>query len=452
MRGLSGLLGAPIAATSGPLRDGSLVAGTPAGSPLVASLGLAAELARAGDEGFVLRAMPVGGHPAIVIAANRDVGVLYGAFELLKLVATGQRLDALALVSAPRLRYRLLDHWDNLNRTVERGYAGFSLWDWQKLPDYLDPRYRDYARANASIGVNGAVVNSVNANATSLTPEWLAKAAALASVFRPYGIRALPERALQRPDRDRRAQDRRPARPAGARSGGSARRTRSTRLIPDFGGFLVKANSEGQPGPQDYKRSHAEGANVLADALAPHGGIVMWRAFVYSSEVPDDRAKQAYNEFKPLDGAFRPNVMVQVKNGPIDFQPREPFHPLFGAMPKTPLMMEFQITQEYLGFATHLVYLAPLFEEALRADTFAKGEGSTVAKVLEGGVDAGSAHRHGRRREHRHRPQLVRLRLRLRELVRVRAARLGPGSRLGRDRGRVDPADLHERRRPSSSR
>jgi alpha-glucuronidase len=155
-------------------------------------------------------------------------------------------------------------------------------------------------------------------------------------------------------------------------------------LIPDFGGFLVKADSEGQPGPQDYGRSHAEGANLLADALAPRGGIVMWRAFVYSSEVPEDRAKQAYNEFAPLDGAFRPNVVVQVKNGPIDFQPREPFHPLFGAMPRTPLMMELQITQEYLGFATHLVYLAPLFEEALRADTHAKGAGSTVAKVIDG--------------------------------------------------------------------
>ena len=157
-----------------------------------------------------------------------------------------------------------------------------------------------------------------------------------------------------------------------SRSAGSRPPTRSTRrwrawwkrkadeiygAIPDFGGFLVKANSEGQPGPQDYGRTHADGANMLADALAPHGGIVMWRAFVYSNEVPDDRAKQAYNEFKPLDGKFRPNVLVQVKNGPIDFQPREPFHPLFGAMPKTPLMMEFQITQEYLGFATHLVYL-----------------------------------------------------------------------------------------------
>jgi alpha-glucuronidase len=154
--------------------------------------------------------------------------------------------------------------------------------------------------------------------------------------------------------------------------------------IPDFGGFLVKANSEGQPGPQDYGRTHAEGANMLADAVAPQGGVVMWRAFVYSNEEPEDRAKQAWNEFTPLDGHFRPNVLIQVKNGPIDFQPREPFHPLFGAMPKTPLMMEFQITQEYLGLATHLTYLAPLYEEVLRADTYARGEGSLVSNVIDG--------------------------------------------------------------------
>jgi alpha-glucuronidase len=159
------------------------------------------------------------------------------------------------------------------------------------------------------------------------------------------------------------------------------------RVIPDFGGFLVKANSEGQPGPQDYHRSHADGANMLADALAPHGGIVMWRAFVYSEHDLDDRTKQAYNEFKPLDGTFRDNVLLQVKNGPLDFQPREPFSPLFGAMPKTPLMMEFQVTKEYLGFATHLVYLGPMWEEVLRADTWAKGKGSTVAKVVDGQLD-----------------------------------------------------------------
>ena len=177
--GLAGLLGQALPPAGETLRDGLVIAGTKAGSPLVSGLGLDAELARAGDEGYVLRAMPVRGHRAIVIAANSDVGVLYGAFALLERIATSQRLDALSVVSAPRLRYRLLDHWDNLNRTIERGYAGFSLWDWQKLPDYLDPRYRDYARANASIGINGSVITSVNANATSLTAPWLAKAAAL---------------------------------------------------------------------------------------------------------------------------------------------------------------------------------------------------------------------------------------------------------------------------------
>jgi alpha-glucuronidase len=156
--------------------------------------------------------------------------------------------------------------------------------------------------------------------------------------------------------------------------------------IPDFGGFLVKANSEGQPGPQDYGRTHADGANMLAEALAPHGGLVMWRAFVYAQDNPEDRVKQAFDEFKPLDGEFHENVLVQVKNGPLDFQPREPFHPLFGAMPGTPLMMEFQITQEYLGFSTHLVYLGTMWEEVLAADTLVQGEGSTVARVVDGSL------------------------------------------------------------------
>jgi alpha-glucuronidase len=389
-RGLAGLLGTTAPLASDPTRDGVLVAGTPASSSLVATLDLGTELGRAGREGFVLRSMRVRGRRATVIAANTDVGVLYGAFHLLRLLQTQQSLEGLAVVSAPRLRHRLLNHWDNLDRTVERGYAGFSLWDWHKLPDYLDPRYTDYARANASIGMNGTVITSVNANATSLTPEWLAKAAALASVFRPWGIRVYLTARFSAPIEIGGLTTADPLDP-GVAAWWRRKADEIYALIPDFGGFLVKANSEGQPGPQDYRRSHAEGANVLADAVAPHGGIVMWRAFVYSNEVPDDRAKQAYNEFGPLDGAFRPNVVVQVKNGPIDFQPREPFHPLFGAMPKTPLMMELQITQEYLGFATHLVYLAPLFEEALRSDTHAQGPGSTVAKVIDGSLH-GHAH------------------------------------------------------------
>ena len=373
----------PLADATG---DGTLAAGTPASLPVLAAPELAADLARAGEEGFVLRTVVLAGQRTTVVAANRDVGVLYGVFALLRRLQTGQAIDALGSVESPRVRLRVLDHWDNLDRTVERGYAGFSLWDWHKLPGYLDPRYTDYARANASLGINGVVLTNVNANATSLTAEYLEKAAALAGVFRPYGIRVYLTARFSAPVEIGGLTTADPLAPEVA---GWWRRKADEvyAVIPDFGGFLVKANSEGQPGPQDYGRSHADGANLLADAVAPHGGVVMWRAFVYSHAAPQDRAKQAYEEFAPQDGRFRPNVLVQVKNGPIDFQPREPFHPLFGAMPKTPLMLELQLTQEYLGFATHLVFLGPLFEEVLRADTHARGEGSLVARVVDGTLD-----------------------------------------------------------------
>ena len=389
LRGLGGLLARDIGAVEGVDRDGVVVAGTPASSPAIAALALDKDLARAGEEGFVIRATKLEGHGVLTVAANRDVGVLYGVFRLLQLLQTETSLDGVAIVEAPRVRHRVLDHWDNLNRTVERGYAGFSLWDWHRLPDYREARYTDYARANASIGINGTVLTNVNANATSLTPEYLAKAAALADVFRPWGIRVYLTARFSAPIEIGGLKTADPLVPEVA-AWWRRKADEIYRVIPDFGGFLVKANSEGQPGPQDYGRTHADGANMLADAVAAHGGIVMWRAFVYSHEVPDDRAKQAVNEFAPLDGRFRPNVLVQVKNGPIDFQPREPFHPLFGAMPRTPLMMEFQITQEYLGFSTHLVFLAPLFEEVLRADTHARGEGSSVAKVVDGTLDGRS--------------------------------------------------------------
>jgi alpha-glucuronidase len=381
-RGLLGLLGVDAAAAPSPGR-GVLVAGTPASSAAIAGMKLAEALREAGDEGYVIRSTRREGRPTVVIAANRDVGVLYGVFAFLRLLQTHQALDGLSLVTAPRIRHRVLNHWDNLDRTVERGYAGFSLWDWHKLPGYLSPRYTDYARANASIGVNGTVLTNVNADATSLTREYLVKAGALADVFRPWGIRVYLTARFSAPIEIGGLETADPVVPAVARWW-KQKADEIYAIIPDFGGLVVKANSEGQPGPQDYGRSHAEGANMLADALAPHRGIVMWRAFVYSNEEPEDRARQAYNEFTPLDGTFRPNVLVQVKNGPVDFQPREPFHPLFGAMPETPLMMELQITQEYLGQATHLVFLAPLWEEVLRADTWARGEGSTVGRVIDG--------------------------------------------------------------------
>jgi alpha-glucuronidase len=381
-RGLRGLLG-----TEPPLQDtptdAAIVAGTPASSAPIAALRL--PLDDLGREGYLLRSARIGGAPVTVIAANTDVGVLYGAFALLELVQTQQPIDRLDLRSAPRVQLRVLDHWDNLDGHVVRGYAGQSIWDWWKLPDYVDPRYTDYARANASIGVNGAVLNNVDANALILTPRYLEKVAAIAGVLRPYGIRVYLSARFSAPIEIGALETADPL-DAGVRAWWAAKADEIYRKVPDFGGFLVKANSEGQPGPQEYGRSHADGANMLAAALAPHGGVVMWRAFVYGQELGEDRAAQAYDQFQPLDGKFAANVLVQVKNGPIDFQPREPFHPLFGAMPKTPLMLEVQITKEYLGFATHLAYLGPLFEEALESDTHARGAGSTVAKVIDGSL------------------------------------------------------------------
>ncbi len=374
-RGLDSLVG------GAPVLDGpSIVLGTPSSSPAVAALNL--PLKAAGDEGYLIRTVG----KTTVIAANNDIGVLYGVFHYLRLVQTGRGVDKLDILSAPKVNHRLLNHWDNLDGHVERGYAGASLWDWWKLPDYKDPRYVDYARANASIGINGAVLNNVNAKADSLTAPYIAKAGALADVFRPYGIKVYLSARFSAPIEIGGLKTADPLDPA-VRAFWKAKADEIYKVIPDFGGFLVKANSEGQPGPQDYGRTHVDGANMLADAVGPHGGIVMWRAFVYSHEQPDDRAKQGYSEFKPFDGQFRDNVIVQVKNGAIDFQPREPFHPLFGAMPKTNLGMEFQITKEYLGFATHLVYLGPLYEETLKSDTYAEGKGSTVAKVVDGSLD-----------------------------------------------------------------
>ncbi len=355
------------------------------GCDIAVELTKAAAALPGGDEAYSIRLEP-GPTPHAVIAANRDIGALYGAFALLRQIQTARPVEQLATSSAPRIKRRLLNHWDNLNGFVERGAAGFSLWKWFELPEVLDPRYTDYARACASIGLNGTVLTNVNANAIVLTTPYLKKVAALANVFRPYGVRIYLSARFSAPKEIGGLKTADPLDPA-VRAWWESKIDEIYRAVPDFGGFLVKANSEGQPGPQDYGRNHADGANMLAAALAPYHGVVIWRAFVYSHEVPDDRAKQAYTEFKPLDGKFRPNVFVQVKNGPIDFMPREPFHPLFGAMPSTPLAPELQIAQEYLGGALQLAYLAPMWKETLDSDTFCAGAGSTVAHVIDGSID-----------------------------------------------------------------
>lgn len=370
---------------SATVKEGSVVT-VLAESPLLKSLPWAKKLTHLGAEGFRIESVSLQGKRCIVVTGNTEIGLLYGTFHFLRMLQTNHALNSISVESKPQIQHRILNHWDNLDRTVERGYAGFSLWDWHRLPDHIDPRYHDYARANASIGINGAVLTNVNANALILTPMYLKKVAALADLFRPYGIRVYLTARFSAPVEIGGLPTADPLDPRVAQWW-EKKATEIYQYVPDFGGFTVKANSEGQPGPQNYNRTHADGANMLAKAVAPHGGIVMWRAFVYDNEVPVDRVKQAYDEFKPLDGKFEKNVLIQVKNGPLDFQPREPFHPLFGAMPSTPLMMEFQITQEYLGQATNLVYLATLFEECLDADTHSKGEGSTVAKVIDGSLE-----------------------------------------------------------------
>jgi alpha-glucuronidase len=382
--GILQMLGSRIP-TEGPMADGAIIVGTPTNSPLVRALGWTSDLARAGPEGYVIRSARVANRAATVIASEGEVGALYGAFNFLRLLQTARPVDALNVSERPRIQLRLLNHWDNLNGSIERGYAGRSIWQWSELPGTISPRYVDYARANASIGINGAVVNNVNADVRILSAEYLAKVAALAEVWRPFGVRMYLSANVAAPLKLGGLKTADPL-DGGVAAWWKEKVSEIYKLIPDFGGFTVKANSEGQPGPKDYGRTHAEGANVLADALAPHGGSVIWRAFIYDEDVDPDRAKRAYIEFMKLDGQFRPNVLVQVKNGAIDFQPREPFHPLFGALEKTPVMAEIQATQEYLGQARHLVYLGTMWQEFLGADTYAKGKGSTVAKAIQGAI------------------------------------------------------------------
>ncbi len=320
------------------------------------------------------------------IDANTPQGLLYGAFELLRRQQTGQAIGD--FISNPSYEIRVLDHWDNPNGSIERGYAGQSIF-WHKdsslaVTENDKTLWQEYARANASIGINAAVLNNVNASPLMLTANYLNRVKAIAAILRPYGVKAYLAVKFSSPVLLGGLKTADPS-DAAVIKWWNDKAKEIYSLIPDFGGFLVKASSEGQPGPQDYGRTHADGANMLADALGKYGGVVMWRAFVYSPN-DKDRAKQAYNEFISLDGKFRDNVIIQVKNGPIDFQPREPFSPLFGALKETAVMPEFQITQEYLGHEVHLVYLSPMWQECLQIDTYQQGPGSTVARCTDGTV------------------------------------------------------------------
>lgn len=321
------------------------------------------------------------------IQANTELGILYGVYELLRRQQTGQTIQN--EICNPSYERRVLNHWDNLDGSVERGYAGKSIFwhDMEKgfaVTDADKQLWKEYARANASIGINGSVLNNVNSSKLMLTTECLQKVKAISEVLRPYGIKTYLSVKFSSPTLIGGLKTSDPLNPEVIKWW-KDKAKEIYKMIPDFGGFLIKANSEGEPGPQDFGRTHADGANMLADVVKTYGGIIMWRAFVYEIN-SKDRAAQAYNEFMPLDGQFRNNVIIQVKNGPVDFQPREPFNPLFGAMKKTSVMPELQITQEYLGHSEQLVYLANMWEEFLKSDTRQEGVGSTVARTTDGSI------------------------------------------------------------------
>ena len=318
------------------------------------------------------------------ITASNPIGLLYGAYELIRLQNTdayntgsGNQQNfskAIDETEKPQVGLRILNHWDNLDGSIERGYAGKSIFKWEEIKlgkngkggsisKSLHDRLITYARANASLGINGSVLNNVNASPKMMTAEYINKVKVIANILRPYGIRVYLSINFASPmalgytktadPLDKKVQ-----------LWWQKKAKEIYAAIPDFGGFLVKANSEGQPGPGDYQRTHAEGANMLADAVKPYGGIIMWRSFVYgANHKGEDRVKQAVSEFKGMDGKFRDNVILQSKNGPLDFQPREPYAPIFDNIRQTPQIAELQITQEYLGQSKHLTYLAPMWKE-----------------------------------------------------------------------------------------
>ena len=348
------------------------------------------------DEGYLIKSILLKGNKVTVITSKSEKGVLYGVFHFLRLMQTEKPIVSLEIVEEPLVDLRMLNHWDGLDGSIERGYAGKSLWKWDELPDKVNSRIRDYARFCASIGINGAVLNNLNTDSRILRADYLEKVKALADELRRWGIQTYLSVNFASPIAPSGASDKQklkegignlktadPLNPK-VQEWWRDKADEIYKLIPDFGGFLIKADSEGTPGPSEYNRNHADGANMLAEALEPHGGVLLWRTFVYGKS--DDRAKDVYNEFKHLDGKFDSNVILQIKNGPLDFQPCEPFTPLFGAMPNTHQALELQITKEYLGYATTLAFLAPMWKEVLESDTYAHGKGSTVAKVIDGSL------------------------------------------------------------------
>ncbi|WP_194904284.1 alpha-glucuronidase family glycosyl hydrolase [Catenulispora rubra] len=386
--GLRSLLGQAIRTEGSVTGPGAVVLGTLAASPVVARTFQSDKLKSLGDEGFAIRTTGYGPGRVTVIASTGAAGVLYGAFAFLRLLQTGSAIDHLDIAESPANPVRMLDHWDNLDGSVERGYGGQSIF-WSNGTCVTTPsRHQAYARAAASIGINAVCVTNVNANRSAnkklLDSARDADLVKLADRLRPYGIRLFISPSFASPMTVGGLPTADPVNHA-VRAWWAKTADRLYAAIPDFGGFLIKADSEGEPGPVTYGRTHAQGANMIAAALNNHGGLVFWRAFVYGVGDPD-RAKESYELFTPLDGSFASNVIVQIKNGPVDFQVREPIHPLFGAMPHTNLTCELEITQEYTGQSTDLCYLVPQWKTYL--DTPVTDDGTRLRDLL-------SRYRHG---------------------------------------------------------
>lgn len=391
-RGISGMLDVRSTIIQGPnSASDSLVMGVIGQSPVIDEVVDSKSLSLQSPEGYLIQYVDNGVSKRIVIAGKTDVGCLYGVFHFLRLLQTGQDLPRQAIVEEPTNRLRMINHWDNMDGSIERGYAGRSLFyeGNQFTTDLL--RIEDYARLLSSLRINALTINNVNVHQEEtklITEDYLPHVAKFADIFRAYGIQlflsinfASPMQIGHLPTAD-------PLSPA-VRQWWADKVADIYRYIPDFGGFLVKADSEFRPGPFTYDRNHVDGANMLAEALMPFGGLLIWRCFVYNCvqdwrDRKTDRARAAYDHFKPYDGGFNQNVILQIKNGPMDFQVREPVSPLFGGLTETNQLLELQITQEYTGQQRHLCYLVPQWKEVLDFDTHAQGRHSTVEKIASG--------------------------------------------------------------------
>nr|WP_258567731.1 alpha-glucuronidase family glycosyl hydrolase [Paenactinomyces guangxiensis] len=393
LRGISSMLGFNPSVLMEPQQKTLIMLGTIGKTDLLDNRINKQEFEHLNPDGYVIKTVTVGEHNRLLLIGKTEKGALYAAFHLLRLMQTRKHLHNLDIIQNPKNPLRMINQWDNMDGSIERGYAGKSIfYENNKITTRLD-RIKDYARLLSSVGINAIAINNVNVHQVETkltTSEFLPDVAKIADIFRAYGIRtflsinyASPIQIGNLPTAD-------PLEPK-VREWWRERVEEIYRYIPDFGGFLVKADSEHRPGPFTYNRNHADGANVIAEALNPFGGLVIWRCFVYNClqdwrDRSTDRAKAAYDHFKPLDGKFLDNVILQIKNGPMDFQVREPVSPLFGAMENTNQMLEFQITQEYTGQQRHLCYLVPQWKEVLDFDTFAKGEESTVKRIVDGSL------------------------------------------------------------------